>query len=293
VRRLGLEIGGLRPSDRHVDGVVEMTLDATRNYREPLTPERLYAWHAAMFPAGHSGTRRIEVAAWRTEAAGPMQVVSGPIGRERVHFEAPSYDRLEAEMASFLDWFNDAHTIDPVLTAAIAHLWFVTIHPLEDGNGRIARAIADMALARSEGTSQRFYSMSAQIRIERSAYYAILESTQKDDLDITRWLLWFLACLDRAFAGAEATLDAVLRKARFWSQAAELPLNERQRKVLNRLLDGFEGKLTSSKWATLTKVSQDTAARDISNLVDRGLLRKDAGGGRSTSYSLVDPGQVA
>jgi Fic family protein len=285
-RRLGMDIGALAPVDRDVEGVVEMMLDATQNYRAPLTDERLFAWHAALFPTGRSGMTKIIVGAWRDEASGPMQVVSGPIGREKVHYEAPAAARLDGEITAFIEWFNGTAPLDPVLKAAIAHLWFVTIHPFEDGNGRIARAIADMMLARSEGSPQRFYSMSAQIRLERKDYYAILERTQKGDLDITVWLQWFLGCLDRAFDGAEDILANVLRKARFWEAMAGQPLNERQRKVVNRLLDGFEGKLTSSKWAALTKTSPDTALRDINDLVARGVLVKDEGGGRSTSYSL-------
>lgn len=289
-RRLGMDIGALTPVDRDVEGVVEMMLDATQNYQAPLTDERLFAWHAALFPTGRSGMTKIVVGAWRDEASGPMQVVSGPIGREKVHYEAPVAARLDGEMAGFVEWFNGPTPLDPVLKAAIAHLWFVTIHPFEDGNGRIARAIADMMLARSEGSPQRFYSMSAQIRLERKDYYAILERTQKGDLDITAWLQWFLACLDRAFDGAEAILANVLRKARFWEAMARQPLNERQRKVINRLLDGFEGKLTSSKWAALTKTSPDTALRDINDLVARGVLVKEEAGGRSTSYSLMSLG---
>lgn len=286
-RRLGMNIGALAPVDRDVEGVVEMMLDATQNYRMPLTDERLFAWHAALFPTGRSGMTKIIVGAWRDEASGPMQVVSGPIGREKVHYEAPAAARLEGEMTAFVEWFNGGAPLDPVLKAAVAHLWFVTIHPFEDGNGRIARAIADMMLARSEGSPQRFYSMSAQIRLERKHYYAILERTQKGDLDITAWLRWFLGCLDRAFDGAEGILANVLRKARFWEAIAGQPLNERQRKVVNRLLDGFEGKLTSSKWAVLTKTSPDTALRDINDLVLRGVLVRDEAGGRSTSYSLA------
>jgi len=285
-RRLGMDIGGLVQADRNVEGVVEMMLDATQNYAEPLTAERLFGWHAALFPTGRSGMSRITVGAWRTAEAGPMQVVSGPIGRERVHYEAPASERLDAEMSRFLEWFETA-TPDPVLKAGIAHLWFVTIHPFDDGNGRIARAIADLALARAEGTAQRFYSMSAQIRVERKAYYDMLESTQKSDLDITPWLLWFIGCLDRAFDGAETILSSVMHKARFWESMAGQALNERQRKVINRLLDGFEGKLTNAKWAAITKASSDTALRDINDLVQRGILVKDPAGGRSTSYSLA------
>lgn len=287
-RRLGMDIGALAPADRHVEGVVEMMLDATQNYQESLTAERLFAWHAALFPTGRSGMTKIIVGAWRDETSGPMQVVSGPFGRETVHYEAPTSERLDAEMEAFLEWFNDAPQTDPVLKAALAHVWFVTIHPFDDGNGRIARAIADMALARSEGSAQRFYSMSAQIRIERKGYYAMLEATQKGSLDITAWLEWFLDCLDRAFDGAEAILVNVMRKARFWETLSGQKLSDRQSKVINRLLDGFEGKLTSSKWAALTKSSPDTALRDITDLVERGILVKDEGGGRSTSYSLSE-----
>jgi Fic family protein len=288
-RRLGMDIGALTPADRNVEGVVEMMLDATQNYASPLTEERLFGWHAALFPTGYSGMSKIIVGAWRDDKSGPMQVVSGAIGRERVHYEAVPAARVGADMKAFLDWLNAEPVIDPVLKAAVAHLWFVTIHPFDDGNGRIARAIADMALARSEQSPQRFYSMSAQIRQERSAYYDILEETQKGDLEITSWLQWFLACLGRAFDGAEVILDAVLKKARFWEKHSGATLNERQRDMLNRLLDGFEGKLTSSKWAKIEKCSQDTALRDISDLVDSAILKKDEGGGRSTSYSLVDP----
>ena len=286
-RRLGIDIGALAPADRNVEGVVEMMLDATQRYETPLTEERLFAWHAALFPTGRSGMTRIVVGAWRNSRSGPMQVVSGPIGRERVHFEAPKGERLAGEMAAFLNWFADETPLDPVVKAALAHLWFVTIHPFDDGNGRIARAIADMALARSEQSPQRFYSMSAQIRLERNAYYDVLESTQRGNLDITAWLEWFLACLDRAINGAEFTLENVLRKARFWAAIKDQPLNDRQRKVINRLLDGFEGKLTSSKWAVLTKSSPDTALRDLNDLVRRGILVRDAAGGRSTSYALA------
>lgn len=285
-RRLGMDIGGLVEADRNVEGIVEMMLDATQDYAQPLTAERLFGWHAALFPTGRSGMNRITVGAWRTAEGGPMQVVSGPIGRERVHYEAPVSERMDTEMSSFLDWFEKA-TPDPVLKAGIAHLWFVTIHPFDDGNGRIARAIADQALARAEGTAQRFYSMSAQIQTERKAYYNMLESTQKGALDITPWLLWFIACLDRAFDGAETILASAMRKARFWESVADQPLNERQHKVINRLLDGFEGKLTNAKWAAMTKASADTALRDINDLVQRGILVKDPAGGRSTSYSLA------
>jgi Fic family protein len=288
-RRLGMDIGALVPADRNVEGVVELILDATEHYDAPLTAERLFGWHAALFPTGRSGLRKIIVGNWRTEEAGPMQVVSGPIGREHVHYEAPAAARLDGEMNTFLEWFDGtADGIDPVLKAGIAHLWFVTIHPFEDGNGRIARAIADQQLARSEKSAQRFYSMSAQIQQERNAYYDILEAMQKGDLDITPWLDWFLGCLGRAFDGAETILGSVLLKAKFWKAHQGESFNERQRKLLNRMLDGFDGKLTSSKWAALAMCSQDTASRDIDDLVKRHILKRDAAGGRSTSYSLTD-----
>ena len=287
-RRLGIDIGALARADRQVDGVVRMMIDATQNYDKPLSDERLFGWHAALFPTGRSGMTKIAVGAWRNDKSGPMQIVSGPIGRERVHYQAPAAALLNRDMKSFLRWFNADDGMDLVLKAGIAHLWFVTIHPFDDGNGRIARAIADLTLARSEKTAQRFYSMSAQIRAERNDYYDRLETTQKGDLDITDWLDWFLACLGRAFDGAEMILSGVLGKALFWERHADPRLNERQRAMLNRLLDGFDGKLTSSKWATLAKCSQDTAGRDIDDLVKRGILKRDAAGGRSTSYSLVE-----
>lgn len=286
-RRLGMDIGGLSPVDRNVEGVVEMMLDATGHYGQPLTAERLFGWHASLFPTSRSGMRRIKVGAWREDLSGPMQVVSGPIGRERVHFEAPAAETLNREMQVFLDWFNDSTDSDWVAKAGLAHLWFVTIHPFDDGNGRIARAITDLALARSEKSAQRFYSMSAQIRQERTAYYNILETTQKGTLDITPWMEWFLGCLGRAIEGAQATLATVLAKARFWETFADVSINDRQRLVLNRLLDGFEGKLTTSKWATLAKCSHDTALRDIVALVERGILVRNLEGGRSTSYDLA------
>jgi Fic family protein len=286
-RRLGLEAGVLTPADRHVEGVVEMMLDATQHYAKPLTAARLFAWHASLFPTGRSGMSSIIVGAWRDDSSGPMQVVSGRMGREHVHYQAPSAERLPAEMSVFVNWFADnALSLDPVMKAALAHLWFVTLHPFDDGNGRIARAIADMALAQSEQSPQRFYSMSAQIRVERNAYYSMLETTQKGELDITAWLTWFLDCLDRAITGAEGVLVGVLHKARFWEAIKDQRLNVRQRKVISQLLDGFEGKLTSSKWAKLTKSSPDTALRDINDLVERGVLVRDSAGGRSTSYSL-------
>ena len=286
-RRLGIDIGGLMPADRNVEGVVEMMLDATQRYDRPLTTRRLFDWHAALFPTGRTGMTKIKVGAWRDDKTGPMQVVSGAIGKERVHYEAPAAEELRHEMKRFLDWFEEDPSTDLVLKAGVAHLWFVTIHPFDDGNGRIARAIADMVLARSERSPQRFYSMSAQIRQERKAYYEILEATQKGDLDITHWIEWFLGCLSRAFDRAETILAAVLNKARFWERFATAELNERQRDIVNRLLNGFERKLTSSKWAKLAKCSQDTALRDIEDLIRKGVLTKDAAGGRSTSYSLA------
>ena len=287
-RRLGMDIAGAVPADRNVEGVVEMMLDATQNYDKPLTADRLFDWHSALFPTGRSGMHRIVVGAWRDDARGPMQVVSGPIGKEKVHYEAPSARRLNAEMSRFLAWANKKDGTDPVLRAALAHLWFVTIHPFDDGNGRIARAIADWALARSEGSSQRFYSMSSQMRAERKTYYDILENTQKASLDVTEWMAWFLDCLGRAISGTESTLASVFRKARFWEKNAGKTINERQKLMLNKLLDGFEGKLTSTKWAKIAKCSQDTAQRDIQGLIEQRVLVKDAAGGRSTSYSLAE-----
>jgi Fic family protein len=286
-RRLGMEVGGLVPADRNVDGVVEMILDATTHYREPLTAGRLFGWHAALFPTGLDGLQKIIVGNWRDDRAGPMQVVSGPLDGQSVHYQAPPAARVPAEMERFLTWFEAPGTTDTLLVAGLAHLWFVTIHPFDDGNGRIARAIADMALARSERSSQRFYSMSVQIHAERSDYYTMLECTQQGPLDITPWQKWFLSCLGRAIRHSQGALGTVLYKARFWERFAQEALNERQVKVLNRLLDGFEGKLTTSKWAKLTESSQDTAYRDILDLLERGVLRKDSGGGRSTSYSLA------
>lgn len=254
-----------------------------------LSDERLFGWHAALFPTGRSGMRKITVAAWRDDDGGPMRVVSGPAGKEKVHYEAPPAELLPAEMSAFFGWANDPEdATDGVLRAALAHLWFMTIHPFDDGNGRIARAIADWQLARSEHSPQRFYSMSSQIRAERNDYYALLEETQKGSLDVTPWMAWFLGCLGRAFEDTETTIGAVLRKARFWEDHAQVPINERQRAMLNRLLDGFEGKLTTKKWATIASCSHDTALRDIQGLIDHDILKQDPGGGRSTSYSLVE-----
>lgn len=286
-RRLGMNVAGLVRADRHVDGVVEMMLDATQNFARRLTRRRLFDWHASLFPTGRSGMRRISVGAWRDDRAGPMQVVSGPIGKEKVHFVAPPAERVNAEVEAFLDWFGRAPESDPVLISALAHLWLVTIHPFDDGNGRIARAVADLALARSEQSAQRFYSMSCQIQRERNGYYGILERTQKGSLEVTAWLEWFLGCFCRAIGNSQDILRGTLDKAHFWEANAALRINERQRKIINRLLDGLEGRLTSSKWAKMNRCSQDTAHRDIMDLVARGILAKDPGGGRSTSYSLV------
>jgi Fic family protein len=287
-RRMGIDASAPKSKDGHLEGVVEMMLDATRNYAAQLNAERLFGWHATMFPTGRSGMSRIRVGAWRDDSNGPMQIVSGPMGRERVHYQAPEAARIESEMAAFFNWFDRKTESDWTVRAAIAHLWFVTIHPFEDGNGRIARAIADMALARSEGSPQRFYSMSARIRQERDAYYAILEQIQQGTMDVTPWMDWFLGCMERAIEEAQHTLAAVLSKARFWESVAGLRLNERQRKVLNLLLDDFEGNLTTSKWAKLNKCSQDTATRDIAHLVEQGILVRNPGGGRSTSYALKE-----
>ena len=283
---LGLERAGLPPADRRVEGVVAMLLDATQRAPEPLTAQRLFGWHHALFLTGYSGLYPLQVGAWRT---GPMQVVSGPMGRERVHYEAPAAELLAEQMQEFLDWFNGSPELDPVLKAGLAHFWFVTIHPFDDGNGRIARAIADLQLARADGSGQRCYSMSAQIQAERQQYYDLLETSQRGTLDLPPWLTWFLACLGRAVTVAEQTLAQVLAKARFWELHRSTALTERQQRLVTRLLDGFEGKLTSSKWARMAKRSQDTAGRDIADLVAKGILRRDSSGGRSTSYHLQWP----
>lgn len=285
-KRLGFDIAGLPRAGRDVDGVVEMMLDATQGFERLLTADRLFTWHASLFPTGRSGLNVITVGTWRTRDDGPMQVISGPIGRERVHFEAPSWDRLETEMRRFLAWFNDGSEIDPVLKAGVAHLWFVTIHPFADGNGRIARAIADMSLARADRCKERFYSMSAQIEVERKTYYARLESTQRGGPDITPWLEWFLACLGRAIDTADTAMANVLRKSRVWTRLRSL--NERQQKVVNRLLDGFVGNLTNARYVNLTRCSPDTALRDIRELVAAGLLAQNPSRGRSTSYRLAE-----
>jgi Fic family protein len=297
-RRLGIDIAGLIPASRDVEGIVEMMLDATQQFSKPLTKDRLFDWHAALFPTGRSGMHRIRVGGWRTLDAGPMQVVSGPIGKEIVHFEAPSANRLEKEMQTFLDWFGNSHDIDPVIKAGIAHLWFVTIHPFEDGNGRIGRAIGDMALARADNTPDRFYSLSSQIEAERKDYYNQLERQQRSTLfdpntdyacDITSWLEWFLDCLGRAIASAETTLGSVLFKARLWDKINQKPINERQRLIINRMLeDDFKGHMNTSKYAKLAKCSNDTALRDIQDLKERDIFIQNPGEGRSTSYNLPD-----
>lgn len=288
-RRLGLDIDGLIPSGRAVDGLVTMLIDATQDFAEPLTVARLCSWHSGLFPTGDLGRHPITVGAWRTDELDPMQVVSGSERRQIIHFRAPPASRIGTEIGKFLAWVeNPGNGGDPVLKAAVAHIWFVTIHPFDDGNGRIARAVADLLLARAEGTGRRFYSLSARLRIERNAYYETLEATQKGDLDITARLAWFLRVLDEALADAETTLEAVLRKARFWEALRDHPINPRQRKLLIRLLDGFTGKLTSSKWATIAKCSQDTALRDIDDLIGRGLLVKAPSGGRNTHYLLAE-----
>lgn len=285
-RHLGIDIGALAPNDRHVDGVVEMVLDATRNFGEPLTAERLFGWHAGLFPTGYNSLGKIRTGGWRDDASGPMQVVSGPVGRRQVHYEAPPARLLETEMSDFMLWFNGQQELDPVVKSGLAHLWFVTIHPFDDGNGRVARAVCDMALARIEQSAQRFYSLSAQIQRERKDYYERLERTQKGSLDVTDWLEWFLSCLLRAMQGAEVALADVLAKARFWQHWAGTSLNDRQIKLINLLLDGFHGNLTTSKWATIAKCSPDTALRDITDLITRGVLMKSDAGGRSTHYEL-------
>lgn len=285
-RRLGMEIAGLIPADRHVDGVVEMLLDATQNYKKPLSKKRLMDWHACLFPTGRSGMQKIIVANWRNDKSGSMQVVSGAMGKEKVHFQAPDAKEIEREMKQFIHWFNTENNLEPVIKSAIAHLWFVTIHPFEDGNGRIARAIADMQLARADGSNQRFYSMSAQIRLERNAYYEILEKTQKGTVDITNWLSWYLDCLLSSLKATEKTLASVLEKAKFWERNVHTNFNERQRLMLNKLFDDFFGNLTTTKWAKICKCSQDTALRDIQDLLNKEILLKENAGGRSTHYVL-------
>ncbi len=285
-RKLGIEIAGLIPADRHVEGAVEIAIDAAQHFKKSLTKERLFNWHAALFPTARSGMNPIIVGDWRDDQNGPMQVVSGALGREQVHFEAPAASRIEKEMNAFLAWFNNKEPIDPVIKAGIAHLWFVTIHPFEDGNGRIARTITDLQLARSDNNSQRFYSLSVQIKKERTSYYKHLESAQKNGLDVTEWLEWFLTCMEHALASTSELLANVLRKAHFWEQYKTAKFNDRQRLMLNKLFEGFVGKLTSSKWAKIAKCSQDTASRDIQALIELNILAKEAAGGRSTSYVL-------
>jgi Fic family protein len=286
-RRLGIELAGAIESERHIDGIVEMMLDATQRHKLPLTKERLFGWHAALFPSGWSNIYKITVADWRKDTTGPMQVVSGPMGKEKVHFQAPDSDRIEGEMLEFINWIETETETDPVLKAAISHLWFVTIHPFDDGNGRITRAITEMLLARSDNSVKRFYSLSSQIRNERKQYYEMLEKTQKGNSEITEWIIWFLKCLDNAFASTTESLSRILQKAEFWKTHSKTIFNERQQKILNKLLDGFTGKLTTSKWAKICKCSQDTALRDIQNLIEKGILQKEASGGRSTNYELI------
>lgn len=284
-RRLGINIAGLVPANRKVDGVVEMMLDATQNFQKPLTKKRLCGWHSALFPTGHSGMLKIEVARYRT---GEMQIVSGAMGKERVHYEAVPGAKVKEEMDQFLTWFNDKNTIDPVLKSAIAHFWFIIIHPFDDGNGRIARAISDLMLARADGTSERFYSMSSQILVERKKYYETLQRVQHSSGDLTDWLSWFLHCLKKSLVATEQTLQKIMRKNEFWQKHESSELNERQRLVLNKLFDGLDGKLKSSKWAKIAKCSPDTALRDINDLMDKQILRQEQAGGRSTSYELED-----
>ncbi len=288
-KRLGLDIGALKPPDRNVDGVVDMMMDVRDNYAEPLTCERLFRWHRDLFPHHNQGVVKMQVGVWRDDRESPMQVVSGPIGRERIHFQAPAANLLNDEIDAFLNWFERGAKTDPLIKAGLSHLWFITIHPFSDGNGRIARAIADLALARSEATEQRYYSMSAQIRLERNDYYNVLERTQKASMDVTTWLQWFLGCLERAVDGAQENLQTVLTKARYWQSWKTIAINERQRKILNRILDGeFEGKLNNSKWVKINNCSSDTALRDITDLVHHRILVKEPGGGRKTSYTLND-----
>ncbi len=287
-RRLGIELAGAIESERHIDGIVEMMLDATQRYQLPLTKERLFGWHSALFPTGWSSMYKITVADWRKDTNGPMQVVSGPMGKEKVHYQAPDSDRIEDEMRKFINWVEKETTVDPVLKAAISHLWFVTIHPFEDGNGRITRAITEMLLARSDDSIKRFYSMSSQIRLDRKQYYGKLEKTQKGNSEITEWILWFLECLDNSFDSTTDTLSKILQKADFWKTHSKTIINERQQKMLNRLLDGFTGKLTTSKWGKICKCSQDTALRDIQDLIEKDILQKEASGGRSTNYELKE-----
>jgi Fic family protein len=286
-KRLGIAYAGIPIHERNVDGMVDMMIDATQNCFLPLTKERLFDWHAALFPTGRSGMFKITVADWRKDKMGKMQVISGAVGRETIHFQAPDAEVLEAEMSAFINWFNENQDVDLVIKSAVTHLWFVTLHPFQDGNGRISRAITDMLLARSDNSTQRFYSMSSQIRLERKTYYAMLEKTQKGGLDISDWILWFLNCLIIALKTSEITLNKIFTKAKFWKLQENINFNERQKKVLNRLMDGFEGNLTSVKWAKIGKCSKDTAIRDINDLIEKGILKKLDAGGRSTNYGLV------
>ena len=286
-RRLGVPDAAIRREDRKVEGIVAITLDATKKFSTPLTRERLIGWHAALFPTGYSEFHKVKTGGWRDDADGPMQVRSGPTGNEKIHYEAPPAERVEMEMQAFLAWFNEPLTIDGIVHAAIAHLWFVTIHPFDNGNGRIARALADMSLARSENSPQRFYSLASEIRRERPDYYASLEGAQQGDLEITQRLLWFIECFSRALDAAEVACAGVLRKADFWQRNAQAPLNERQRNMLNRVLDSFEGKLTARKWAVIAKCSMPTAQRDIKDLIDLGLLIRNEGGSKNASYSIA------
>ena len=287
-RRLGMDIAGLVHSEQKVEGVVDMMMDATGNFMEPVSADRLFNWHHSLFPTGRSGMYKIIVGQWRDDSTGPMQVVSGPLGKEKVHFQAPQAEILDKEMALFLEWINTDEDLDPVLKAGIAHLWFVTLHPFEDGNGRMARAITDLLLSRADGSSQRYYSVSSQIRIERKGYYRILEKTQKGKLDISEWLGWFLECLKGALKNSELVVSNVVYKHQFWTGNAMVIDNSRQKLVINKILDGFEGKLTSSKWGRIAKCSKDTALRDIQDLIRKGILEMEPGGGRSTSYVLAD-----
>lgn len=285
-RRLGLEIENAIYSERNVDGVVDMLVDATQNYQLPLTRQRLFNWHAALFPTGRSGMFEIVVGDWRKDSTGPMQVISGALGKEKVHFEAPASSTIDLEITNFLNWYNSNDTIEPLIKAALAHLWFITIHPFEDGNGRISRAISDMLLARADGIPQRYYSMSSQIRKDRKSYYNTLEKVQQGSLDVTKWITWFLECLLNSVKSSETTLNKVIYKHHFWNTYAKQVNNDRQKKMLNKLLDGFEGKLTTSKWAKINKCSSDTALRDIQDLIKKNILQKEKAGGRSTNYEL-------
>lgn len=287
-KKLGIQIENPVYSERNVDGIVDMLIDATQNFDNDLSKERLFDWHFSLFPTGRSGTYKIKVGNWRSDTTGPMQVVSGAMGKEKVHFEAPNSALLEEEMELFLNWFKSKEKIEPVIKAGIAHLWFITIHPFEDGNGRISRAISDMLLARADGIAQRYYSMSSQIRLDRKAYYEILEKTQQGNLHVTDWLVWFLNCLLSALKSSETVLNKVLYKHKFWNKYALEIRQERQKIMLNKLLDGFTGKLTTSKWAKINKCSPDTALRDIQDLIKKGIIQKEKAGGRSTNYELIE-----